>query len=452
VPEHRERQDHRDGDPAGDHHGGAEIAEQEHDHQHHEDRPETDRASHAREGFFDEIRLVVGDREGDVVGDGQGLERGVYPARDADRVRPDLLDEADVHHLASVVASDAATERARLDDGGHVGETHGHGVLELAMLGLAVVGDRRPPEGIDAVGGAVQLDGPLELTVRDDPGRSQRGRAVRRGDDPIEADAPRVHATGIDAHRELPQLAPQGIETAHPRHGGEAVAEVDLDEVAEGQEVAWTQFVVGVPLHDELHHLVEARRHARDQRGLDAFGKEASRDRHPLADQLSRAKVVCVGIELDRGLDDARLAHGADATKARQARQRALERHGHPALDLFGAHGGGLHDHREHGRGQIGEDVAGKGAEAAHPIDDSEQQDGDRHERPRRRASDQAREQAFVSARTFGGAHSSPHSLTSAMERRRKLPWVTTSSPPESPSRISISPSSSRPRTTGLSS
>ena len=79
-----------------------------------------------------------------------------------------------------------------------------------------------------------------------------------------------------------------------------------------------------------------------------------------LGDELAGTVVVGVGLELDRDLADAELRARPDAPHLGQAGEADFHGHRDARLQLLGAHGRVLRDHVEDGRGEVGEDVAGK--------------------------------------------------------------------------------------------
>ena len=88
-----------------------------------------------------------------------------------------------------------------------------------------------------------------------------------------------------------------------------------------------------------------------------------------LGDELPRAVVVGVGLELDRDLGHAELGVRAHAAHVGQPGERDLERNGDGGLQLLGAHRRVLRDDVEDRRRQVGEDVARQSCSQNAPID-----------------------------------------------------------------------------------
>ena len=150
----------------------------------------------------------------------------------------------------------------------------------------------------------------------------------------VEADAPRRHPLGIELHLELPQVAAKPLDRRHAGHGEQPVVDLELGQIAQRHQVggAW------LGLERELEDLVQATGQAGDERRIGARRQLADDLRDALGDELSRAVVVGVRLELDRDLRDAELRVRAHAAHVGQARQRDLERNGDGGLELLGAH------------------------------------------------------------------------------------------------------------------
>ena len=140
----------------------------------------------------------------------------------------------------------------------------------------------------------------------------------------VERHAARRHAVGIELHLELAQVAAEPLDRGDAGHGEQPVADLELREVAQRHQVGGAR----LGLERELEDLVEPAGQAREQRRRRcraAAARAACGD--ALGDELARAVVVGVGLELDRDLRDAELA-ASSGCGARRAGRRAPPRAG----------------------------------------------------------------------------------------------------------------------------
>ena len=159
--------------------------------------------------------------------------------------------------------------------------------------------DDRLAQILDAGGAAERADGPLHRTLAHE---AARGIDVRRSDRVqhlVERHAARRHALRIELHLELAQVSAEAFDRRHAGHGEQPVAHVELREIAQRHQVRRAR----LRLERELEDLVESTGHAGQQRRLGARRELRGHLRDPLGDELARAVVVGVGLELDRHLD-----------------------------------------------------------------------------------------------------------------------------------------------------
>ena len=170
----------------------------------------------------------------------------------------------------------------------------------------------------------------------------------------VEADAPRGHPLGIELHLELAEIAAESFHRGHAGHGEQPVVHVELGEIAQRHEIggAWVGF------ERELEDLVQTAGQAGDQRRIGAGRKLTGDLRHSLGDELPRAVVVGVGLELDRDLRHAELRVRTHAAHVRQPCEGDLERNRDRRFEFLGTHRRVLRDDVEDRRGEIGEHVA----------------------------------------------------------------------------------------------
>ena len=138
----------------------------------------------------------------------------------------------------------------------------------------------------------------------------------------VEADAPRRHALRIELHLELAQIAAEPLHRRDAGHGEQPVVDLELGEIAQRHQIRGA----GIGFERELEDLVQPAGEARDERRVGARRKLARSLRDALGDELSRAVVVGVGLELDRDLRDAELRRSSGRgarPAARRARLRA---------------------------------------------------------------------------------------------------------------------------------
>ncbi len=103
---------------------------------------------------------------------------------------------------------------------------------------------------------------------------------------------------GIDLHLELAQVAAEPLDRRHAGHRQQAVLHLELGEVAQRHQVDGA----GLGLERELEDLVQPAGEAREQRRVGARRQLRRHLADALGDQLARAVVVGVGLELDGDL------------------------------------------------------------------------------------------------------------------------------------------------------
>ena len=139
---------------------------------------------------------------------------------------------------------------------------------------------------------------PLHRPLHDEPAGDVQVRPLNSVKHLVERHATRRHAVRIHLHLELSEIATQALDRCHARHGQQPVANLELSKVAQRHEV----YRARLGFQRELENLIQATGEARQQRGLGSGRQLGCRLRDSLRDELARAVVVGIGLELDRDL------------------------------------------------------------------------------------------------------------------------------------------------------
>ena len=320
---HRDQRDQRRPD----------VAEEEEDHDHHEDEGLAQGLDHLVDALLDEPGGVVGDLVGKLAGEapGEPLQLGPHPFRDADGVGTRCLIDGDQGtRLAVVAAERIGCPRPQLDPG-HVPDPD-EGAIRVGaddhVLELGGVG--QPPLGLDVE---------LELLVvadrlRADP--SGRGLDVLRlqgRDDVVRGHAEAGQPVGLepDPHAVLEPAEQEGVtDAAHP---------LDVVEDVDRRVVRQEQRVVGLGRRIEIDDLEECRGLLLDTDAgtLDLVRQLGLGEADPVLD-VDR---VGVGIGADGEGDDERVAAVIAARRLHvehvvDAHDLGFDRLGHGLLDHAG--------------------------------------------------------------------------------------------------------------------
>ena len=197
---------------------------------------------------------------------------------------------------------------------------------------------------------------PFGAALRDESAGRVDVRVLDRVQHLVERDVPRRHARRVELNLELTQVAAEPLDGGDAGHGEQAVLELELGEVAQRHQVDGA----GFRFERELQDLVQAAGQARQQRRVGARRQLRRHLTDALGDELPRAVVVGVGLELDRHLADAELRRRANAPDVWKPGERRLQRNGDRGLQLLRAHRRVLDDDVEDRRRQIRKHVAPK--------------------------------------------------------------------------------------------
>ena len=170
-------------------------------------------------------------------------------------------------------------------------------------------------------------------------------------------------------------------------------------------------------------------------------GSCSRRLRHALGDELARAVVVGVRLELDRHLRDAELRARPHAPNVRQPGKRDLERNRDGRLEFLGAHRRVLGDDVEDRRREVGKHVA---PQLLQPHRADRRARGDEQRREQRRVKRRANHSADQRGRLSGHrARLRPSRPAPSTEMRPRQRWPRRRVRPDN---TSTSPPRSRPR------
>ena len=363
---------------------------------------------------FGSVRRMSSTALADASGDGHGI-------------RAELLDDAGADDLALEPVRDAAPDRRGLANVGDVAEQDGH---------VPPRRDHGAPQVVDALRATERAHRPFDRALGDDAARRVHVRFLDGVHHLVQADASRRHAFGIELHLKLPEIAAQPFHGRDTGHGQQSVVDLELREVPQRHEIrrAWIGF------ERELEDLVEPAGEAGNQRRIGAGGKLPGDLRDPLGDELPRAVVVGVRVELDRDLCDTQLGIRSHPANVGQPCERHFERNRDRRFQFLGAHRRVLRDDVEDRRGQIGKHIPSK---ILHPERADRRAGGDQQHGQERRVKRLANQSANHGAPQWASCSPSPFS---AWALSRNAPSTTIVSPARSPERTSTSPPRSRPR------
>ncbi len=341
---------------------GAQAAQQHDQHEGDEDATDRERLADAAERVRHQLALVVEERERHARRQ-RALEvrqHRPHAARDSQRVRVGLLDDAQRHHLEALVARQPHAEAGRLAHFGHVAERH-----------QAVRRVHGQPPRLLGRGGEAGVGDEGELVAHlEDAGAALALASLDGGEDLLEAHRHEAHALGDEVDLQLPFLAAEQLDA------GDAGNRLQSRDDDAHRRVAQLHRIDGRALEDELLDLLQAAGGAGEQRGRRSVGELRCHAGDLLGHHQPAAERVGMALEGDDDLHHAGLHGGDDAPDVRKPLQRLLERLRDGELELGGVAPGALDEHLHRRQRQVREEIAPQ-------VEEGEQAGGAEHERER---------------------------------------------------------------------
>ena len=348
-----ERRHHRDRDREADRERISRVAQKEEEHEEGEHTAEEQRGHDVRDRVADERGLAGGDLDRDFRELlAQLPQRLPHRVRDANRVRPRLLEHLESDRGRSVEAGDRLQVGDRIHDRRDIGEDH---LTRRRSLGP---GDHDLEEFVHLSELAQRAEAVLEAPAADRPARRVVVRLIERVRDVVDRHLVDIEVCGVD---DDPQFALRPAREPRQRHPVEllqASLEDDLGQVAQAAQIG--------PAHRERHDRIARRVRSQDRRPLRPVRELLRQVVQTLARVEGRELHVRAPpeLELDERLTLARPRR--DAPRPRHGVQLLLDRLRDPALDLGGSRVRVRRPHRERREGDVRKEVDREAEEGHH--------------------------------------------------------------------------------------